>query len=77
MTDTESELKLLAEFALELGDSLHAIELIPYHELGKDKYASLDMAYPLEDVPAYKHEDAVAVQKKLEDAGVRVILSSV
>jgi formate C-acetyltransferase len=77
MTDTESELKLLSEFALELGDSLHAIELIPYHELGKDKYTSLDMAYPLEDMPAYKREDAEAVQQKLEDAGVRVILSAV
>ena len=54
----------------------NAIELIPYHELGKNKYASLDMAYPLEDMAAYKHEDAVAVKKKLEDAGVRVILSS-
>ena len=68
MTDSVSELKLLSEFALEL---------VPYHELGKDKDASLDMAYPLEDAPAYKHEDAVAVQKKLEDAGVTVILSSV
>jgi pyruvate formate lyase activating enzyme len=77
MTDSDSELDLLSAFALELGESLHAIELIPYHELGKGKYASLNMAYPLEDMTSYKLEDALEVKKKLEAAGVRTILSSV
>jgi len=77
LTDTESELEKLASFATELGESLREVELIPYHELGKDKYASLNMAYPLEDMTSYTYKDAVKVKKQLEDAGVKTVLSAV
>jgi formate C-acetyltransferase len=77
MTDTDSELDALAAFAKELEGVFHAVELIPYHELGKDKYSALDMSYPLEDMAAYKPEDAQMVKARLELEGVTVILSSV
>ena len=77
MTDIDAELEKLSAFALELEESFHTIELIPYHELGKDKYASLNLVYPLEDMTSYKYQDAVAVKKRLEADGLYVILSSV
>jgi formate C-acetyltransferase len=77
ITDTDAELDALAAFAHELGGVFHAIELIPYHELGRDKYTSLELAYPLGDMCAYRAEDAVLVRDRLEKAGLSTILSIV
>jgi formate C-acetyltransferase len=77
MTDTDSELDALVDFAKELGQVFHAVELIPYHELGREKWAALSMSYPLEEMTPYKIEDAVLVKERLENAGVSVILSNV
>ena len=76
MTDTESELQALADFAKDLGNVFHTIELIPYHVLGKDKYSSLNLEYPLGDMSPYNIEDAKLVKGRLEDAGVPTILST-
>ncbi len=77
ITDTDAELDALAAFAHELGGVFHAVELIPYHELGREKYASLEFAYPLDDMCAYRAEDAVQVRDRLEKAGLSTILSIV
>jgi len=77
ITDTDSELDALADFAKELGDSCRAIELIPYHELGREKWDALKMSYPLEDMPAYKAEEANVVKDRLESANLKVLLSNV
>ncbi|KAL3826620.1 hypothetical protein ACHAXA_010545 [Cyclostephanos tholiformis] len=77
LTDTDSELEALVSFARELAPVLYCVELIPYHELGKDKYALLNEAYPLEGMPPYRLEEAVRVKERLEDHGLVTILSSV
>lgn len=77
LTDTDSELNALVDFAKDLGQVFHAVELIPYHDLGREKWAALNMSYPLEDMSPYKVEDAILVKERLEQAGVPVILSVV
>jgi pyruvate formate lyase activating enzyme len=77
MTDTDSELEALADFAKELDGAFHAVELIPYHELGREKWNALNMSYPLEDMAPYKADEAELVKNRLEDAGLKVILSNV
>ena len=77
MTDTDAELDALAAFAKELGDVFHAIELIPYHELGREKYKMLDLAYPLDDMSSYRVEDAIKVRDRLDNTGVSTILTNV
>ena len=77
MTDTDEELTALAAFAKDLGQVFHAVELIPYHELGRDKYDMLNLEYPLDDMSSYRSEDARQVQCRLQEAGVATILSNV
>ena len=77
LTDTDSELTALASFARELGQVFGAIELIPYHELGRDKYSALNQPYPLEEMSPYRADDALAVKERLENEGLAVILSNV
>lgn len=77
VTDTDSELDALVDFAKDLGGVFHAVELIPFHELGREKWTALKMSYLLEDMTAYKIEDAMLVKKRLEIGGVSVILSNV
>jgi pyruvate formate lyase activating enzyme len=76
MTDSESELDALIAFAKDLGQVFNAVEILPYHELGREKYSMLDLEYPLGDMPSYKPDDAFAVKAKLDAAGVATILSS-
>ena len=77
MTDTEAELEALIAFAKELGSVFRTIELIPYHELGREKYKMLDMDYALDGMSAYPIENAKNVQSHLQVNGVRTILTNV
>jgi hypothetical protein len=77
MTGTNSELEALVAFGLELGSVFNAVELIPSHELGRNKNSALNMTYPLDDMCAYRLEDAIKVQERLEKAGLLTILSNV
>ena len=76
MTDVDSEVEALIAFAKELHPVFSAVQLLPYHDLGREKYSMLEMEYPLGDMPSYKFENALAVQARLEAAGVATILSS-
>ena len=76
-TDTDAEIDALIAFAQELAPVLASVELIPYHELGKDKYASLNQPYPLEGMPPYCLEAAIRVKERLEKHGLSTVLSSV
>ena len=77
ITDTDVELDALADFAKELSPVFNVVELLPYHDLGSEKYNALDIEYALEGMAPYKKEDAMKVQQRLEEAGVATILSSV
>jgi len=77
MTDTNSELDALVSLAKDLGNVFGSVELLPYHELGREKYNMLGLDYPLEGMCSYKLEDALQVQARLEAAGLSTILSSV
>ncbi len=77
LTDTDAELDSLIAFAQELAPVLNNVELIPYHELGKDKYARLNQPYPLDNVTPYRLEDALQVKERLELHGLSTILCNV
>ncbi len=63
ITDDESLLTRLGTF-LGTFTNVKALDVLPYHIMGVTKYKQLDMAYPLEGIPAATREQA-AIAKKI------------
>lgn len=47
--------------------TLKALDVLPYHTMGKPKYDKLEMEYVLKDVPAMKQEDALKCKAHIID----------
>ena len=62
ITDNEKDLYHLGRFIGTL-KYVKALDVLPYHDMGKVKYKNLGMIYPLEDVPPMSKEGAVAAKK--------------
>lgn len=58
ITDKEEYLHRLGVFLSEL-KSIKALDVLPYHDLGKVKYKNLGIDYPLSDVKPLPKEEAV------------------
>lgn len=62
ITDREEDLYRLGRFIGTL-KSVKALDVLPYHDMGKVKYENLGIKYPLKDVPPMSREGAVAAKK--------------
>lgn len=60
-TDSEDDLYELGSFIGRL-KNLRALDVLPYHTLGKAKYAELGIDYPLGDLPALSKDKALAAK---------------
>ena len=58
ITDDPKWLHKLGEFLAEL-DNMKALDVLPYHTMGKEKYEKLGISYPLGDTPALTKEAAI------------------
>lgn len=58
ITDNPEYLDRLGHFIAHL-KTLKALDVLPYHTMGKVKYEQLGIEYPLGDTPALSNEDAV------------------
>lgn len=58
ITDDENSLYRLGNFIGGL-NNLKAIDVLPYHDLGKEKYENLGIPYPLNDTPPLDKSEAV------------------
>lgn len=58
ITDKEEVLLRLGEFLSRLSN-LKALDVLPYHDMGRVKYENLGMEYPLGDTPALAKEEAI------------------
>jgi len=77
ITDTADELDRLMAFAKALSPVFTHIELIPYHNLGAEKYEAMGAEYALSDMEVYPKETAKQVQSVLEEAGVKTLLAMI
>jgi pyruvate formate lyase activating enzyme len=63
LTDQPEAIEGLAEFAASLGN-IERVDVLPFHQLGKDKWHALGLQYHLETTPAPTHEqtaDAISI----------------
>ena len=58
ITDNEDELFALGRFISHL-KTLKAIDVLPYHDMAKQKYQNLGIEYPLPDTPTLPKERAI------------------
>lgn len=66
-TDAEDDLNALGKLIAKM-DNLEKLEILPYHELGKVKYASLGIPYKLEGTRVPNAEDVERAMKIIENA---------
>ena len=65
ITDNKTDLLKLKEF-IESMDNIQKVELLPYHNLGKQKWEALGLEYSLKDVRPATQEDVERAKKILE-----------
>lgn len=71
-TDGERDIDLFAAWAASM-PTLAGVELLPYHEYGKNKWGALGLDYPLEGVQPPPRRELAAVVARLQAAGLRVL----
>lgn len=67
ITDRPEYLTRLGDFIGQL-TNLKALDVLPYHTMGKVKYEQLGMEYPLGDLPSATKEEAIKAREIIIDA---------
>ncbi len=68
--DSPENIKALAEFVTGIG--LSRVDVLPYHQLGENKYLRLGKEYRLGDVKPYQDSQVQAIREILESYKVEV-----
>lgn len=76
LNDTNKEIDALAKFAKSLSPVFTHVEILPYHNLAKEKYEHLGREYPMGDAREYPQDKALEVKHRLENLGVKCTLAS-
>ncbi len=66
ITDNEEYLRKLGHFIGGL-HSLKALDVLPYHDMGKEKYKNMGLDYPLGDTPPMSKSDAAKARDFIMD----------
>ena len=66
ITDKYEELFALGEFLSTLSN-IKALDVLPYHDMAKPKYAELGLDYPLGDTPPLTKEEAIRARDIIMD----------
>lgn len=70
--DTDDNITATARFALNLGDNLKRIDLLPYHKFGTQTYSRIGMDYNLTDVEPPSEDHMIKLKEIVESCGVKV-----
>lgn len=66
ITDDLKHIKMLADYVKKL-DSVEILEILPYHDMAKEKYKKLNLDYKLKNLPSYCIEDIKNIKYVLRD----------
>jgi pyruvate formate lyase activating enzyme len=69
LTDAEPNIRAIARFVATLGN-VQRVELLPFHQFGRSKYAALGMAYPLTNTPPASDSDVARARRIFADEGI-------
>ncbi len=72
--DTQEFIRKLGDLAVDI--RADKISLMPYHNLGEQKYERLGRIYPLKEVSFLQKEDVEKYKKKLQSFGLKVSIGS-
>jgi pyruvate formate lyase activating enzyme len=71
---TSEDIKVLVAFVQTLPGPVQAIDLLPYHTLGKAKYAALGRAYPRQEQPRLSHQQVEHLAAIVAGRGIAVTI---
>lgn len=71
LTDAPENVDAVADYVATL-PTVSRVEVLPFHQMGRDKWASLGMPYELEDTPAPAPELVARVRDQFRDRGLTV-----
>lgn len=72
LTDAQENVEAVAEYAASLGKSVERLEILPFHQMGRDKWAKLNLSYVLEDTPTPSRELIERVKEQFQAHGLNV-----
>ncbi|WP_215796346.1 pyruvate formate-lyase-activating protein [Paludibacterium paludis] len=72
LTDADADIAALADFVAGLGPVVERVEVLPFHQLGKDKWAKLGKVYELGDTPVPTPEAVARARALFADRGLAV-----
>jgi pyruvate formate lyase activating enzyme len=69
---TKADMNAIFAFLKTLGSGLKRVEILPYHRLGKDKYACLGLDYAMGDIDQLDKDDLLEYVSDAEKMGLTV-----
>ncbi len=72
LTDAEHNVDAVAEYVASLGECVTRVEVLPFHQMGQDKWAELGMRYELADTKPPSPELVERVRGQFRARGLRV-----
>ncbi|MCR6690221.1 pyruvate formate-lyase-activating protein [Cellulomonas sp.] len=72
LTDDEANVELVAQYVASLGESVTRVEVLPFHQMGRDKWEELGMRYELEDTQPPSPELVERVRGQFRSRGLQV-----
>ena len=71
LTDAPENVEAVADYVTQLS-SVERVEVLPFHQMGRDKWAELGLAYQLDDTPAPSVELVERVRDQFRARGLQV-----
>lgn len=72
LTDDPDNIAKAAQIAARWKDTVERVEVLPFHKMGEDKWAELNMRYELTDTPTPTKEEAEAARDIFRSYGLTV-----
>lgn len=72
LTDDEENVEKVAAYVASLGAAVTRVEVLPFHQMGRDKWAELGMRYELEDTQPPSVELTERVRDQFRSHGLTV-----